>query len=346
MITSNSNNNNIQFTIYLLFFFSLFASQSCRETIDLLPKKDQLEGISIQAKLVKGNPSVANVIVERVFTFSGESRKPLPIVAVSIFDETGQEFFLSKNNSVSDFIGFIYDEPTAFPVQHFKKYACRVVLLNGAIYESAFETLLPVPPIESLEFEIIEKNIKNLIEDYVPAKFARFRVNTPLTLEENGNKTNLRWIILRSFKASSDCIVTDAANFSHISVINGKAIAGDFLKKFNFYDEFISLPFGDTYILSVFQESLTDEAYKYWAELENLTQREGTQFEATPGVIRSNFKNINAPSEEVYGYFYATSNNIHRIRVCPDDLGFRPGILNDMDNCSDSLIPDFWVDCD
>jgi hypothetical protein len=326
---------------------------SCRDKIDLAPQRDQLEGISIQGKLIKGNPSVALVEVERVFTFSGDSRKTLPIESVSIFDKAGNERFLSKNNSVSNFIGYIYPNQAPLSINYHQDYACRVVLSNGAIYESDFETLLPVPKIEGLEFEIIEKNIKNVILDkFEPAKFARFRVNTPLVVSNNPKKSNLRWVILRTYQqlngangATNSCIQSDFANFRHVDALNGSQVAGDFLKKYNFYDEYISFPFGLTYYLTVYQESLTDRAFSYWSEVETLTQQVGSQFEVAHGIVRSNFKNVNDAKEEVYGFFYATSRDVQHLRVCPKDLGFQPEVGRSTDFCNTPTVPDFWEIC-
>lgn len=337
----------------IIIFLYLIIGFGCKDTIDLSPQKNQLEGIAIQGKLIKGSPSITYVNVERVFTYSGESRQTLPISSVSIFDETGNEFLLTRNKTVSDFIGYIEPNQSNFKVDYYQNYACRVVLMDGAIYESSFEMLLPVPQIENLEFEVVEKDIKNNIGDYEAAKFARFRVNTPIKIDTDAQKSNLRWIIFRTYRLglsanlnNSNCVFTDGADFSHIDVAKGSRIEGDFLKRYNFYDEYITQNFGRTYYLTVQQESLTDGAFNYWNELKNLTQRVGTQFEPTPGVINSNFRNINNPSEEVYGYFYATSRDIKRIRICPNELGFQPEIAFAPDFCPSGRIPSFWEDCD
>ncbi|MEM1120809.1 MAG: DUF4249 family protein [Bacteroidota bacterium] len=340
------------YQVFILTVCCLFLP-NCRDTIELVPKKDQLEGISIQGKLIMGAPSEVRVKVERLFTFSGESRKFLAIASVSILNEKGQEFFLKKNNSITDYIGFIETDDPDFAISTNQSFYCRVVMEDGNTYESAPEMLLSVPPIGSLEFELIQKNVRNLIGDFQPADFIRFKVSSPLKVADSASKSNLRWEIFRTYKAPGfaqnnpfgDCIITGVPDFSLVEVLKGNQVAGDTIFRYELYDAFVNFFFANTYYLSVYQESLTDNAFQYWSELSQLSNRNGNQFEPVPGVIRGNFENVTNPDETVYGFFYATSQQFDYIRVCPSDLNFRPSPLPILD-CPSDGVPAFWEECE
>ena len=128
-----------------------------------------------------------------------------------------------------------------------------------------------------------------------------------------------------------------------MAVINGNEVAGDTLFGFNFYDEFISFPFAFTYYLQVTQESLSPAAYEYYNQVSQLTKLDGNQFEPTLGVISNNLRNVNDPEEIVYGFFYVTDQSLRRLRVCSNDLGFKPDV-GFRDRCTDPHVPAYWMD--
>lgn len=341
----------IFFTTSLFLF--LILTQSCQDKINLLPDKDQLKGVAIQGKLIKGNPSIVQATIEPIFTFSGESRKFLDITSVSLEDEKGNEFFLSLGNTISDYIGLIPTGQTDLEIEFGQKYRLNVLIEGATMYQSDFESLLPVPVIDGLSFEVYEENIRDNIGDFTPAKFIRFRVTTPLTTPNQSEKSFLKWELDRAFTLAggtnsllTQCYYIDGANIQHVAVVNGNLVNGDMLNGFNFYEDFINFPFAGTYYLTVFQESLSESAFKYWNEVSTITKSDGNMFEAVPGKIRGNFENISNPDEQVYGFFYATSRKSRRIRVCPSQLGFQPPIITCLGFGASSTPPFYWEDCE
>lgn len=106
-------NNKMKQKIVVFLFLIIGINWHCRDRIDLVPDQEQLSSISIQSQLIKGNPSVIRTPIERVFTFSAESRKVLPITSVILEDDLGNEFPLSRSG-IGHYIGVIPENYPTF----------------------------------------------------------------------------------------------------------------------------------------------------------------------------------------------------------------------------------------
>lgn len=338
----------------LVGFFFLIAciSWSCRDEIDLVPEAEQLENISIQSQLIKGNPSVIRTTIERVFTYSATSRKVLPITSVVLEDDLGNEFPLSRSR-VGYFVGVIFENDPFFKVDYERSYRLKAVVDNKA-YESTFESLAPVPKMENLSFDIFTKNAVNALGELGPRRFARFRVTTPLYVGASGEKAKLKWSLLRIFTPINEqgiptpegCLVFQNPDFSNLEVIDGNEVADERISDLPIFETLIQFFYGSTYYLVVYQESLSQSAYYYWKELKTNVGRDGTQFQPAVGVIRSNFKNIEDEEESVYGYFYVSAQDTMLIKACLYEETFEvssfPKSICDLPN---GLEDSFWQAC-
>ena len=98
------------------------------------------------------------------------------------------------------------------------------------------------------------------------------------------------------------------------------------------YDIPISPILSEGYYLRVFQQSVTDDAFEYWSQVNQVASRTGSLFEAPAGRVKSNITNVNDPEEETFGYFYATEEREIRVFVEPSLAGNPsitcPGALN------------------
>jgi len=338
--------------ITALFFLILGINWSCRDEIDLIPKEEQLTGISIQSQLVKGNPSVIRANIQRVFTFSAESRKVLPITSVVLEDDLGNEFSLTRR-AVGYFVGVIPKNDPSFKVDYERSYRLKAVV-DEKEYESIYESLSPVPQIEDLSYEVFSQNVVNTIGEFSPRRFARFRVTTPLTVGTSGERAKLKWSIFRlnppvnEFGAPipNGCLAFENPDFSHIEVLDGNKVDGTSINGLPIFETLIQFFYGKTYYLAVYQESLSESAYHYWTELKRNVERDGTQFQPAVGVIRSNFKNVADENESVYGFFYVSAQDTMLIKACLEEetfeVGTFPASLCDLPN---GPADTFWKAC-
>ena len=112
------------------------------------------------------------------------------------------------------------------------------------------------------------------------------------------------------------------------------------------------------------QYSLSPGAHQYWNNINILSEREGNMFDRPVGEIESNLVNISDEEDVVFGYFFATDEQIIGIRV-PSELVLEqlplcppPGpCLNPIGECicgiccnclllenATTVKPDYWID--
>ena len=337
-------------SLLLSFIFIIgICSWSCRDPIDLTLRAEQLSGISIQSQLIKGNPSFVNADIQRIFTFSAESRKVLPITSVELEDDLGNTVSLARAG-----VGFwrltIPNNHPSFKVDFDRQYRINAIV-EEKNYVSDFESLHPVPKMESLSFEIFQQNVVNSIGELTPGDFARFSVDTPVKLEEREEKSRLKWNVWQLIPPTnplgiptSGCVSFRSPDFSHLEILDGNNIAADNVQGLPIFEPFINFSFPNTYYLFVEQESLSQNAFDYWSEVKINTVREGTQFEPEIGNISSNFKNVDDDSERVFGYFYASEKDFMIIKACAETETFevspRPESF-----CNFNPFEGFWKTC-
>lgn len=170
-------------------------------------------------------------------------------------------------------------------------YQVEILLSNGETYNSDFETLNPVPQIDSitLEPDIIDEN-DPLIEPlfYFPVAFVN-------EFEEKGNF--YRWKIARNevfFNEPQDIILqTDR-------FVNGNEFKNEF-KEYLYFE-------GDSTTVQL--ESLSPNAYNFLRFFRRQTTDLGTSGGTNPGALRGNLFNKNNPDEVVLGYFGASAISV------------------------------------
>ena len=86
---------------------------------------------------------------------------------------------------------------------------------------------------------------------------------------------------------------------------------------------------------------MTQNAYNYWFEIDEIANNVGGLFDTPPATIRGNIYNINDESELVLGYFEASASSIIRVKT------FRQDIPYDIQNpCETSWnVPEQCLNC-
>ena len=75
----------------MIFVFFL-ALISCVDEIELVPEKDQLQGVAINGSIIKGSVTAVSVLVKPIFTFSADSRAITPVDKVYLKNEKGDQY--------------------------------------------------------------------------------------------------------------------------------------------------------------------------------------------------------------------------------------------------------------
>ena len=277
--------------------------------------------------------------------------------SVSVSDEAGNQLNVPINaNGVYRLI--IDQETHDFRVEAGKSYQLTVVTSDGRTYQSTLEPLHSVPQPSGLQFQKLKREFRNGIGGVVVKEYLDIRLRTPLIPAGSTEKVNLKWRMSGVAQFTEPpkfidfitpdvrtCYLYEALNLDKVIVFNGRASRLDTLKNFHVLEKLVDYRLLEGYYLSVFQQSLSDEALAYWEKVYILVNQLGTVYDPPPGIVRGNIRNVNDPKEIVYGYFYATEEKVIRLFIPPGTVravDFCPPVIN-LDNYLD--VNDFCFDC-
>lgn len=309
-----------------------FLLTSCLEEIDIKVPENEQSSVVIQGKLVVGEETIASVNISRLFDFTIGSIRPVFASEVSLLNEDGDVFELQdvgqgnyRLNLTREFPGEVFEVG--------RPYQLRVRTFDGRTYVSLPERAVPVPKAESLNFEIQQKEVVNLIGDIELKDFVVFSVDTPLRANEENGNTRLCWEVIRTYQVTDSpitaaepkvCYLTENVGVTEIRALDASELDADSLVDYEVYTSNISTAFGEGFYLSLVQESLSERAGEYFAQIAENSERTGSMFQSPPGKIRSNFVNQEDPDDEAFGYFYVTQHDTIRVYVPPGAVDSPP----------------------
>ena len=360
----------IQKTIGIILLGILLST--CQEIIDFETPDTIKNAIFIEGKLTKGAPSTVFVKIGQVFNFSTNPSLLLG-ESVLIIDETGQSLpLVSREQGI--FRLSIPDSHPTFKVNYGQAYKIRVQLKNQEIYESTYDTLYQAPIPTDLTIQKVPKNVQNVAGEISTEEFLAFNISTPFLTYADGTKTRFLWEFGSVFKFSDTpngfgsfpcratsqepktCYVSINPTSNYIS-LNSDLLSGNSINNFTFYEapNLNTFVFAEGYYLSVYQQSISEQAFEYWQQVNLLTNRNGSIFEQPSGKVTTNIRNIDNPKAEIFGFFYATEGFVKRIYVSPDFAGNPQKVCPDRppaplcDNClcqegSSVEKPVWWVE--
>ena len=307
----------------------------CLDKIDF-ERPDTIEnGIAIQGRLIKGEPSVISVTIRKIFDFS-ETARLINAREVILINENNQELDLMSNADGIYFLEIPSDNPN-FDLDYGTSYKLKVNTFDNRTYESTLERLYPVPELEKLEVRKASIESVNAIGQLVSTEVLDFVVSTSLTPEGFSEKAQVLWELESVHKLTDSpnsyggfscrptlideeektCYITSSPVANYV-VLDGTTFSGERVDEYSIFQSTFNTNFAEGYYLNVFQQSLSPTAYNYWAQVNSVVNRTGDIFEAPAGKVVTNFKNIENPDDEVYGYFYVTEQREGRVYVSPE----------------------------
>jgi len=171
---------------------------NCREVIEFEPPDSIKDAIFIEGKLTKGDPSFVHVKIGQVFDFS---TNPSLFLAdfVEILDDKGTVFPLNPRQQGIFTLSIPSDHPT-FQVNYGGAYKIRLQLRNGSRYESAYDTLFPVPIMTDLTKNKVTKEVRLADGQKLTETFVTFHVSTPLDVPLQILVALLVFVLVQSLK--------------------------------------------------------------------------------------------------------------------------------------------------
>ncbi|MEL6943860.1 MAG: DUF4249 family protein [Bacteroidota bacterium] len=327
------------------------------------------EGLVIRGEIIKGEPSVIVVRVNRIFNFELSSLSPINARSVALIDEAGNKMEIgSKADGLHEYTFDSLIDP--IKIETGGKYKIRVSMFDGRVYESSLEEILPLPETGQLKTE--RSSITVLNESNEPEQLSRlqFLIDTPIKLEGKKSNARLQWLPERTYEITDSafifdfqpktCYITQELDVDQLLLLDGSQFEETFISDFPLSIIPIDFEFAQGYYYTVYQRSLTKGSFEHWQQTKQVIERTGNLFEPPVGRINSNITNVNDPNDlSVFGYFAAFAQDTLRLYISPEDVGSpqlqcpRVPIQGDpcpVAACCDCLIetgselqkPDFW----
>lgn len=350
---------------------------ACLDQIELDIPKGSQQALILQGRIIKGTPSRFELKASRLFDFTLAGLQSVSLKTVELSDESGNSLKIPARGTGLYIREFEADDP-AMRIEFGKSYKIKVEALDGNVYESTLEPLLPSPPTNTLKKEKALKTFIVQEEEIQEDSVIRFSMDVNLRIPGSSENSLLKWDVQRVFKVTDCpsidpvtfdsipgkiCYVTEELDVLETKLLNGKAREADVVPDFFLYDDRLDYHFAEGYYANIIQETLTESAFKYWSEVAEVTGRDGNMFESPVGAVRSNYTNLSNPSLDAFGYFYATVHDTIRVYVSPTEFGSRRPLCPPIDPppvpcpilfCCDCLHPniefsttdkpDWWIE--
>jgi Domain of unknown function (DUF4249) len=192
---------------------------------------------------------------------------------------------------------------------------------EGKNYESIAETLRPVPEIDKLSSQMIERvsksGVKSIAFDVnletkdlaTTGDYYRWTATNYRYLYACLDLTNSGTLFRTPCCAPCWAIVRD---YGQILLASDNLVNGNTIKQ-----KVATVQYNSRrpYYLEIAQYSLSKGTYNYWAAINTQINNTGSVFDSPPANIRGNIVCKEDPSEQVLGYFEASSVSYKRIFV-------------------------------
>ncbi|MGE0587536.1 MAG: DUF4249 family protein [Cyclobacteriaceae bacterium] len=295
---------------------------------------------------------------------------PEPIAAreVSIHADDGSSEVLAGIGS-----GVYQTKPDGIRGEIGKKYKIKIELLDGSIFESTPEEVLPVDSIDQLSYTFqsfkplqgptqygfkVFMDTKNrygpvrwrFTGTYVVETFPQFRLSPRVCrmgIPDPPPCSGYRRTASNTIEnfASCTCCICWVSENEPKPYLSDEVIASDGTFK-NIDVGYI--PFDvwrfhyQRYMVKVEQMSLTTEARAFWKIIQDQKQGSGSLFQPSLGTITTNLVSLNS-RRRAFGFFYATAISEKVIFIHASDAAIP---VPDFDRPGEEVCPQFWNECD
>lgn len=262
---------------------------------------------------------------------------------VSVFDEQGNEYSFIERKA-----GKYWSCPSEFIGEVGKDYVLRIETMDGSIYESDVETLLPTGQVDSVYYvkssREREVNGDTYIEKGVKI-YSNFRDN------EEKEFFRIDWQGTYKFRSAPMdnnnryCWNTEFSKFDiklHDDQFTNNSLITDY--QITFLPD--GLRFTEDYSFQVQLKTMNQGAYQFWDLIKQQFENDGSIFSALPAQIESNINSITNPKEKVLGYFIVSGVSTKRIRIPASALtGINEAALSCNQFRPSDPLPEYCYDC-
>ena len=218
-----------------------------------------------------------------------------------------------------------------------RSYFLKIVMSDGTTYQTLPELLKPVPHIDTINvsFQQLPQGPNALAGQFNVSLNARDPATKGDYYRWHWEHYELRKYCLdSSICNNSPCVrvlypccsglrswsitrCETCINLLSDQFINGREITNQYI---------LSAPYDATspYFVLIYQQSLTESAYKFWTTLNEQVSNTGGIFDKPPATVPGNIINVTNPKDQALGFFGASSLIVKPFYVRRDNAGILP----------------------
>ncbi len=213
------------------------------------------------------------------------------------------------------------------------QYTLEIVLEDGTTYRTASQSMPPAVGADSTYINLRQEQIINDQGNVLEETAIDLLVDTPVLTGEA--QVWLRWTFDQTysfvslpcnpFNQTPVCYFTHPPEDPIISLATNADLSADRLtgiqvgriRNINRLNEEYT---EGRHCFSVYQHSITEEAFTYWSDLDEVVNQSGSIFDAVPAEVRGNVFNVDDPEESVLGFFELAQIDTVRHCIIPQDI--------------------------
>jgi len=323
---------HLQTNCFCLLGVLFLLATACIDPVEVDVPGSNVRKPVIQGSIKLGAPSLIEVSLHRSADFiSYYNAAPIEGAAVHIEDQGGNRLQIPQEKP--GFYRLNWTNDGQFDIVRGGAYRLLVQLADGKVYESEYEQIRAVPRADSIEVRTEVRQELNETENIIDVAYIQFLIDTPLQHPDETERAYLKWEFEGAFKLiellspaplpppQKTCYISEKIRLDVVSIFNGHEATSPRLQQFQILEEPVNWNYYRAYYLTVYQQSLSREAYTYWSQVKEVTARTGSLFEAPPGKVITNLHNPSNPEEEVLGFFYVTEVDTIRRLIRPEEAG-------------------------
>lgn len=367
----------IRFTCYLLLSATLSA---CIEPIDVNTEVES--ALLVVEGFITDEPGPHTIRLSRLAKFAGELEggniEQEDDAEIFIEDDLGTRIEVEQQveivseimnlqtplgliqDTVEIPIKTIYTTPEGFRGEIGRTYVLNVRLLNGRMYQSTPQTILPAPELDSLIFSFVklpsadEVTFTSGLEVYSRWQDPPGEENYYIWVANTGtyqliSRPDQYIDPVTSTPAPKGCCAVCYVpdNLSQIIVHSDLRTDGAVQTVLSAFIEDDGIRLKDRYLLEVNMFTVTKEAFAFHRLVQSQLSIQGSILDPPPGEITGNITNVSDPQEVVIGFFGAYNSSQRSRFISPSDLEEPQRQVVLPDDCrtisrSSTDVPTFW----
>lgn len=327
----------------------------CLEEIKLEVPEVESTSLAIRGRLVNSEPPVISVRIVQLSNFNASSiPQPVGGASVVLIDQFNRGVDIpEREEGLHELV--LTPASTDLTLAEGGTYTLSVSTPEGRNYLSEPEVLHGVPEPLDIRQSTVSRDVLDQLGNIERQDFVRFFLTTPVRPGAGERPVYFKWDFIGTYKflesvlpttgteTAKTCYIFELLNQESPVVFNGSESREEIIQDLFILEEPFDHRFANGFYLTVAQQSLSEGAYHYWEQIGDVLKSSGNFFETPPGKVKGNFRNVDDPAEEVFGYFYATEEKIIRYFV---DLGpSPPEALCPLSAASSETIDTTCTDC-